>query len=171
MKVRLLGIHVYLFLKKNMFLRVCYWPIAVLLLWLSITHDPMLPHRKIIERLLKLLKRAPCIVLNANYDTASSYMFEKLGWSTITKRHNYNEAVTIDKALNNLTPTYISDLLTQIRTLRSSTDGSLAVPVSRTAMFDGSFACSAPRLWNDLPECVRSAPSLNVLKKKVRERF
>ena len=128
------------------------------------------------KRLLKLQKRAARIILNANYDTASSYMFEILDWSTITERHNYNKAVLIYKALNNLTPTYISDLLTPMsqshkRTLRSSTDGSLAVPRSRTAMFDGSFSCSAPRLWNDLPECVRSAPSLNVFKKKVRERF
>ena len=65
-----------------------------------------------IERLLKLQKRAARIILNANYDTASSYMFEKLGWSAITERHNYNKAVLIYKALNNLTPTYISDLLT-----------------------------------------------------------
>ena len=82
-----------------------------------------------VERTLELQKRAARIILNANYDTASSYMFEKLGWSTITKRHNYNKAILIYKALNNLTPTYISDLLTpmsqsHIRTLRSSTDGS-----------------------------------------------
>ena len=32
-----------------------------------------------IERLLKLQKRAERIILNANYDTASSYMFEKTG--------------------------------------------------------------------------------------------
>ena len=46
-----------------------------------------------IEMLSKLQKRAARIILNANYDTASSYMFEKLGWSTITKRHNYTKAV------------------------------------------------------------------------------
>ena len=84
--------------------------------------------------------------------------------------------ILIPDHVNNLTPTYISDLLTPMsqshkRTLRSATDGSIAVPRSKTAMFDGSFSCSAPRLWNDLPECVRSAPSLNVFKKKVRERF
>ena len=129
-----------------------------------------------IERLFKVQKSAARIILNANYDTAFSYMFEKLGWSTITERHNYNKAVLIYKTLNNLTPTYISDLLTLMsqshkRTLRSSTDGSLAVPRSRTAMFDGSFSCSAPRLWNDLPECVGSVPSLNVLKRKSRRGF
>ena len=94
-------------------------------------------------------------------------LYKEIGWESLEE---------IYKALNHLTPTYISDLLTPMsqshkRTLRSSTDGSLAVPRSRTAMFDGSFSCSAPRLWNDLPECVRSAPSLNVFKKKVRERF
>ena len=103
-------------------------------------------------------------------------MFEKLGWSTITERHSYIKVVLIYKVLNNLTPSYISDLLTPMSqshkcTLRSSKDGSLAVPRSRTGMSDGSFSCSAPRLWNDLPKCVRNVPSLDVFKKKVRESF
>ena len=97
-----------------------------------------------IIKVIKTSKRAARIILNANYDSAFTYIFGKLGWSTITKRHNYNKAVLIYKAFKNLTPTYISDLLTpmsesHIRTLRSSTDGALAVPRSRTVMFDGSF--------------------------------
>ena len=46
-----------------------------------------------IETLSELQKRAARIILNANYDTASADMFNELGLSTITKRHNYNEAV------------------------------------------------------------------------------
>ena len=48
-----------------------------------------------IERLLKFQKRAARIILNANYDTASSFMFEKLGWPAITEGHNYDKAVLI----------------------------------------------------------------------------
>ena len=91
------------------------------------------------ERISKLQKRAARIILNADYDTAFSQMFNTLSWQTVTKRHNYNKAVLVYKALNNLTPAYISDLLTPIsqshhRTLRSTTSGSLAVPRSKKAM-------------------------------------
>ena len=130
--------------------------------------------RNNIERLSKLQKRAARIILNADYDTASSDMFIELGLASITKRHNYNKAVLTYKALNNLTPSYISDLLAPIsqtlnRMLRSSTNGSLAVPRSKTALFDRSFSSSAPRFWNQLPESVRKVTSLNVFKRNVKE--
>ena len=44
---------------------------------------------------------------------------------------------------------------TQNRTLRSTSNGSLAVPRSKTAIFDGSFSCTAPRMWNQLPEVAK----------------
>ena len=114
------------------------------------------------------------MILNANYDTASADMFNELGWSTITKRHNYNKAVLVYKALNNLTPSYISDRLTPMsqslnRTLRSSTYGSVAVPRSKSAMFDCSFCSSTPRLWNSLPESVKKTSFLKGFKRSVKE--
>ena len=71
-------------------------------------------------------------------------MFNTLSWQTVTKRHNYNKSVLVYKALNNLTPAYISDLLTPIsqshsRTHRCTTSGSLAVPRSKK----GFLLCTA----------------------------
>ena len=127
-----------------------------------------------IERISKLQKRAARIILNAPFDTASAEMFNTLGWQTVTQRHNYNKAVLVYKALNDLTPSYISDLLTPVsqlhhRTLRSTTNGSLAVPRSKKAIYDGSFSSSAPRLWNDLPETVKKSSSLKDFKRSVKE--
>ena len=85
--------------------------------------------RSNLERLSKLQKRAARIILNAPYDTASSNMFNALGWSTIEKRHSYNKAVLTYKAVNNLTPLYITEqLIPMTHTLRSSSNGSLVVP-------------------------------------------
>ena len=127
-----------------------------------------------IERLSRLQKRAARIILNVPYDTASSDMFNALGWPTIEKRHSYNKAVLTYKALNNLTPLYISELLismseTHNRRLRSTLNGSLAVPRSKTAIFDGSFTCTAPRLWNQLPEATKKASSLSCFKTQVKQ--
>ena len=111
---------------------------------------------------------------NAPYDTVSSVMFNSLGWPTIEKRHTYNKAVLTYKALNNLTPLYITELLipmsqTHNRTLRSTSNGTLAVPRSKPAIFDGSFSCTAPRLWNQLPEATKKASSLSCFKTQVKQ--
>ena len=104
-------------------------------------------------------------------------MFNTLGWPTIEKRHGYNKAVLTYKALNNLTPLHITKLLIPMsqahnRTLRSTLNGSLAVhvPRSKTAIFDdGSFSCTAPRLWNQLPEATKNASSLSCFKTQVKQ--
>ena len=72
------------------------------------------------------------------------YTFERLEWLSVPKRLMYNKAVLTYKALNNLAPAYISGLLkpvseTHTRSLRSSENGLLSVPRSRTALYDRSF--------------------------------
>ena len=104
-----------------------------------------------------------------DYNTPSSEMFTELGWSTISNRHSYNKAVLIYKALSNLTPEYISDSLkpvseTHNRHLRSVTYSSLSVPRSKTALYDGSFTASAPKLWNSLPSEIKILSSVYNLK-------
>ena len=122
-----------------------------------------------IERILKLQKRAARIILRADFNTSSSIMFTELGWQPIYKRMKYNKAVFIYKALNGFTPEYITSLLRPVaetydRRLRSSVNGTLAVPRSRTSLYDRSFSVSAPRLWNSLPVSLRHSTSLNVFK-------
>ena len=129
-----------------------------------------------IERLSKLQKRAARIILKADFDTQSAEMFNELGWSTIANRHNYNNAVLTFKALNDLTPKYISNLLkptfeTHNRNLRSATNGSLSVPRSRTSLFDRSFSATAPKLWNSLPKKIITASSLENFKQLAKTHF
>ena len=103
-------------------------------------------------------------------------MFNELEWSTIANRHNYNKAVLTFKALNDLTPEYISNLLkptfeTHNRHLRSATNGSLSVPRSRTPLFDRTFSATAPKLWNSLPKEIITASSLENFKQLAKTHF
>ena len=91
--------------------------------------------------------------------TPSTIMFDRLEWLSVPKRLMYNKAVLTYKALNNLAPAYISGLLkpvseTHTRSLRSSENGLLSVPRSRTALYDRSFSYSASKLWNALPQSI-----------------
>ena len=129
-----------------------------------------------IERLSKLQKRAARIILKVDFETPSSEMFIDLGWSTIANRHNYNKAVLTFKALNDLTPEYISNLLkptfeTHNRNLRSATNGSLSVPRSRTSLFDRYFSATVPKLWNSLPKEIITTSSLENFKRSAKTHF
>ena len=126
-----------------------------------------------IERLSKLQKRAVRIILRADFDTPSSLMFRELKWLSIESRLKYNKAVVTYRALNNLTPDYISKLLTPLSeihslNLRSSENGLLHIPLARNALFNGSFTCSVPKLWNALPQTVRNSGSFLTFKKSLK---
>ena len=113
-----------------------------------------------IQRLSKLQKRA-------------SLMFQELGWLSVENRIKYNKAAITYRALNNLTPGYLSELLTPLSeihslNLRSSENGLLHIQLSRTTIFNNSFTCSAPKLWNALPQTVRASGSLVTFKKNLK---
>ena len=114
-----------------------------------------------LERLLKLQKRAARTILKTDFRTPSVGMFKELGWLSLERRLKYNKAVLTYKALNNMTPAYISSMLkpvsqTHCLNLRSSVNGTLYVPKSRTTLYNGVFSYSAPKLWNSLPQPIRN---------------
>ena len=126
-----------------------------------------------IERLSKLQKRAARIILKADFFTPSKLMFETLGWLSVPKRLLYNKAILTYKALNNMTPAYITNLLTPISkthslSLRSSENGVLCIPRSRSALYDRSFSHSASKLWNSLPQNIRIINSFRSFKTDLR---
>ena len=64
-----------------------------------------------LDRILKLQKRAACIILHVDYNTPSATMFRELEWQPINTRLTYNKAVLTYKALNKLTPEYSHKLV------------------------------------------------------------
>ena len=61
-----------------------------------------------IERVFKLQKRAARIISNADFSTHSKDMFDLLKWMPMHKRLLYNKATLMHKALNGITPEYIT---------------------------------------------------------------
>ena len=104
-----------------------------------------------IEPLSKLQKCTARIILKVDFLTPSKLMFETLGWLSVPKRIFYNKAILTYKALNNLTPAYITNLLAPISNIhsfspRSQENGALCIPRSRSALYDRSFSHSASKL-------------------------
>ena len=125
---------------------------------------------------VKLQKQAACIILNADFSTPSKDMFDLLKWMPIHKLLLYNKATLTYKALNGLTPEYITHMLTpnsQVhdQQLRSSVDGTLMVPRLRTSLYDRLFSVSAPKYWNSLPTYIKNAHSLSSFQTKYLGQF
>ena len=104
-----------------------------------------------LETLLKLQKRAAKTILKTDFRTPSAGMFKELGWLSVERRLIYKKAVLTYKALNNMTPAYISSMLktvsqTHCLNLLYSVNGTLYAPKSRTTLYNGAFSNSAPKL-------------------------
>ena len=95
-----------------------------------------------------------------------------LHWLPVSHRITFKLLLLTFKALNNMAPSYICDLLVKYkpsRTLRSSDASLLVVPQSQLATYgDRAFSIAAPRLWNNLPLCLRNCSSLAVFKSELK---
>jgi hypothetical protein len=100
----------------------------------------------------------------------------ELHWLSAVDRVNFKVATLLYRCLHDLAPPYLASSLHREaeldsrRRLRSSVDTDiLLVPRSRLVTAgDRSFPVAGPRIWNNLPETVRSAPSLFSFKQRLK---
>ena len=86
-------------------------------------------------------------------------ILKQLHWLPVEYRPQYKILMHTYKALNDMGPLYIKELLgvyRPTRSLRSASRSLLVVPHTRTQTYGcRCFGKSAPQLWNDLPESVK----------------
>ena len=98
-----------------------------------------------------------------------------LHWLPVCFRIDFKILLITFKALHDLAPAYISELLVPYvpsHSLRSSGSRLLFLPVSRLiTKGDRAFSIRAPKLWNDLPEEIRLTESLPIFKSLLKTHF
>ncbi len=91
-----------------------------------------------------------------------------LQWLPVKLRVEYKILTLVFKALNNLAPIYLTELLQthkSVRPLRSRFLGTLSMPRSRLKhRGDRAFVIVGPTLWNNLPVGTRTTTSLSIFK-------
>ena len=97
---------------------------------------------------------------------------KQLHWLPIQMRIRFKLCTYMYKAIHNLGPSYINNavhMYTPSRHLRSCDDGLLlAVYVPRKKLGYHDFTITGPQAWNLLPREIRSAPSMNSFKNKLK---
>ena len=98
----------------------------------------------------------------------------QLHWLPVLKRIQYKILLLTFKAIHDLSPPYISELITvkpkSTYGLRSNRSTLLLPPTQKMlpTLDACSFAAAAPALWNKLPAHIRNVASLNSFKKSIK---
>nr|XP_054587966.1 uncharacterized protein LOC129153102 isoform X1 [Nothobranchius furzeri] len=99
-------------------------------------------------------------------------VLNKLHWLPVCFRVDFKVLLMVFKCLNGLGPSYLSELLHKYepsRSLRSSSSHVLVIPKARThSQGEASFQLYGPRLWNGLPEDLRTVESVLVFKARLK---
>ena len=124
------------------------------------------------HRLQLVQNNAARLVTGVRREDNISPVLKKFHWLPISFRIEYKITLLCFKALNNLAPQYLSDLLVPYhkeRELRSSSQAKLDKPTTKLKTYgDRSFAYAAPTLWNKLPEHMRKIDKLDTFKRSLK---
>ena len=127
-----------------------------------------------LQRIQKLQNFAAKIVMgNARkYDHATP-IINSLQWLKVKQKLLFEISIFIYKILNGHLPGWLLALTTvgEISLVQTRQQHKLIVPRTTTITGERNLAIRGPKLWNDLPQEIKSAPSFFTFKKKLKEHF
>jgi hypothetical protein len=99
-------------------------------------------------------------------------ILKELHWLPIQSRIQFKLGLIVFKALNNLAPSYLQDLLKihqPSRCLRSASKNLLQEPRTITKTYgDRTFRKAGSAIWNSLPDELRLETSVDIFKNKLK---
>ena len=128
--------------------------------------------KQLMERLQSVQNAAARLIFKACRRDHIQPLLRKLHWP---ERISFRLAALVYRCLHVSAPGYLASDLQRVshlngrRRLRSSTTSALVVP--RTVRYttgDRTFPATAASVWNSLPESVRSSPSLQVFRSRLK---
>ena len=124
-----------------------------------------------VKSLQKVQNSAARLVTGARKCDSITPILRQLHWLPIKSRIIFKISLMVYKCLNGFAPTYLSEYIKTAnhgRNLRSKTQGVLHVPKTRIDIGDRAFSVCGPRIWNNLPLNLQTAPSLELFKKQLK---
>ena len=131
---------------------------------------------KLLDKLQRVQNCAAKLVLTLNMEHQSSpECLKTLHWLPIKFRIQYKTLLLMFKSTKGFRPPYLQDLLEphkNARSLCSSSKHLLTVQTSKLKTFeDHAFSVCGAKLWNNLPNHVKTSTSTSDFKKKLKTHF
>ena len=123
-----------------------------------------------IRRLQRIQNAAARLLSGTKKYDSITPVLKQLHWLPVRQRIDFKVLLITFKALNDLAPNYLKDVILtkqHRRSLRNKT--TLYVPRTSTKSFgDRAFSAAAPKLWNSLPADTRAIQTLSNFKKAIK---
>ena len=130
--------------------------------------------KKQVSKLQRVQNATARLVMDIRKHAHITPVLFELHWLPVYARIQFKVLLLIFKAIHNLAPSYIKDLI-EIKSkfsycLRSNSGILLEWPKRKMLVTLGgrSFYAAAPRLWNSLPLSIRTITSIEILKKSLK---
>jgi hypothetical protein len=124
--------------------------------------------------LQRVQNAAARLVCNLKWSSHITPALKELHWLPIKQRICYKLSTIVHKCVNHQAPAYLTQLFTltaDIETrssLRSASDGKLAIPRTKLRFGDRAFSVAGARQWNSLPAELRNIDDFAVFKSKLK---
>lgn len=124
-----------------------------------------------IQKLQLLQNHAARIITRQKKSCHITPFLMELHWLPVKFRIEYKILLQVFKCLHGEGPKYLTELLEEYcpaRPLRSSNQQLLQEPPTKRKFGDRAFSVAGPKLWNNLPDEIKNAPSVDSFKKKLK---
>ena len=125
-----------------------------------------------IKNLQKLQNHAARVIFRKSVREHAMPLLMDLHWLPVTARIDYKIALIVYKCLNNLSPSYMSELITKYVPSRALRSGGSSLIVKTMAKYktlgERAFSINASDVWNSLPLELKNCTSINTFKKNLK---
>jgi hypothetical protein len=111
------------------------------------------------------------IVVGCRRNEHITPVLRRLHWLPVKQRITFKIATLVQKVRTTQQPAYLADLLNSYRperALRSSNQGLLEIPRTRTVIAAKAFSVCAPAIWNNLPQNIRNSDSISGFRRSLK---
>ena len=126
---------------------------------------------KNVDRVFKLQKRAIRIITHSKYLAHTTPLFARLKIFNIYDMYKFQSAIFMYMCSHKVLPASIMSYFnvnSSIHNYFTRSNRNYNIPCARTTLFQKSILYNGPKIWNEIPNHIKTSLSLNIFKKKYK---
>ena len=124
------------------------------------------------DRIFKLQKKAIRIISHSNYLAHTKPIFSCLKILTVFDMYLLQCAIFMYLCSKKMLPISLLNHFCRndsIHTYETRNASNYHIPQARTTVFQKSIFFNGPKIWNNIPEMIKTSPSFNLFKRRYKQ--